>query len=232
MIIIGNQMRNQFSIFGLGRTKIMLFINSNQTTMFEILFSGIAGAVIGGLISGAITFWAMKYIDDLAGKRWLQEGFLKRKVELEVEIIKYVQYFKVLKFDFNSIDGIFNNIIDDTLIANLTEFNNAYEFFVKALNGDIRKEIEELNILAVLDEYIFYKGISEDELSEFRDLLLFFDENKSLCRNGNSESPAHILFGFNIEEIKKDADRICKIIYNTKLFYKKLDEILSNIHFN
>lgn len=48
----------------------------NQTWI-QILCSGILGSIIGGAISGGITWFAMKTTDNTANKRWEKKHFQK-----------------------------------------------------------------------------------------------------------------------------------------------------------
>jgi len=50
----------------------------NQTWV-QIVCSGIAGSIIGGCISGGITFWAMKNIDNINHKRWERDNKLNNQ---------------------------------------------------------------------------------------------------------------------------------------------------------
>ena len=43
---------------------IQLLFNTTELSWSHTLFSGIIGALIGGLVSGGITFFAMRVIDN------------------------------------------------------------------------------------------------------------------------------------------------------------------------
>jgi len=44
--------------------------------------------LISGLLTVILTVFAMLWIDKRAAKRWMNEGYIKRKIELEIEIRK------------------------------------------------------------------------------------------------------------------------------------------------
>lgn len=66
---------------------IQLLFNPSELSWGHTLLSGLVGAIIGGFISGIITFIAMKIIDNENKKRWEQDGFQKTKLDLMLSVI-------------------------------------------------------------------------------------------------------------------------------------------------
>ena len=66
---------------------IQLLFNTTELSWSHTLFSGIIGALIGGLVSGGITFFAMRVIDNQNKQRWEQDTFQKKKLDLILSTI-------------------------------------------------------------------------------------------------------------------------------------------------
>ena len=66
---------------------IQLLFNTAELSWSHTLFSGIIGALIGGLVSGGITFFAMRVIDNQNKQRWEQDTFQKKKLDLILSTI-------------------------------------------------------------------------------------------------------------------------------------------------
>lgn len=209
-----------------------LLINSNQLNWLHTLSSGFFGALLGGLISGGITFWAMKAVDNENKKRWLNNGYLKRKIELEVEIIKYIKYLQgicLVNINFEDMKNFYASEITDKKIEKLKKFNEFYEHFIDILNfQEYYRTVQYKNIrlLTLFNEYEFYDNNLNEKISNLGFLLNYFSENRSLHQNNTAKASENCLFGFDKNEIMDNKDKIQKTVNYFQEFSFLLEDII------
>lgn len=141
----------------------------------------IAKILIPVFITGFITVLVMKTNDNRNKKRWLNEGHLKRKTDLEIQIRKFLLGIKVNSSDeykiladlYNPKNKIEIKEIDSQTIYN---FNNDFETLSAYLANEESKRnsniYEDESIFALLDEYVCYAPKTQH----------LFDDFKSFCK--------------------------------------------------
>jgi hypothetical protein len=109
--------------------------------------------LISGLLTVALTVFAMWWIDKRAAKRWINEGYIKRKIELEIEIRKVLLEIKQ--------EIIKKNLRD----ANQDYMNNFYNELLRTLSSYWKNN--KINIL--IDEYTIYNTNSAYYLKSLKE---------------------------------------------------------------
>lgn len=131
-----------------------------------------AKVLIPVFITGLITIIVMRNNEHRNKKRWLNDGHVKRKTELEIEIRKYILGIKA-----NTSNGYeplvdWNQEQDDANSGLIYDFNKSFENLLKYLQ---REDSEENNyyykkIFALMDEYICYVPKINALFYEFKSL--------------------------------------------------------------
>lgn len=162
-----------------------------------------AKIMVPAFITGVITFLAMRIIDNKNKKRWLNDGHMKRKVELEIQIRKFLLGLKDTAPDeYYELADMENEEADSKVTS---DFNKDFETLYKHLEvqeqqkGDIHDE----SIFALMDEYVCYvpkiRRFFDDFRSMSEDILKLEQENQALKDKAN----IYLCFQDVIERILK-----------------------------
>ena len=140
-----------------------------------------AKVLIPVLITGFITVVVMRTNDNRNKKRWLNEGHLKRKVDLEIQIRKFLLGIKVNSSDeYKILADLYNTKnkieIEDVDSQTIQQFNKDFESLSAYLANEESKRnsniYEDESIFALLDEYVCYAPKTQN----------LFDDFKSFCK--------------------------------------------------
>lgn len=179
----------------------------------------VAKVLVPVCITGLITFTAMRIADGRNKKRWLHDGHLKRKTELEIEIRKFLlgikantsKGFEVLADWYENQDSADNDLILD--------FNKSFENLYEYLKSEESEENRYKKIFALMDEYVCYVPKINDLFSDFK---MFYEKIFSL--KIINESSADIL-----EEIKNCPEHFDNMINTYLCFQVVIENILNKL---
>lgn len=128
----------------------------------------VAKVIVPAFITGMITIMVMIGIEHKNKKRWLNEGHLKRKVELEIQIRKFLL-------------GIKGNIPDEYYAladreneetTSNADFNKDFETLLNYLKIEEEQRgpniYEDKSIFALMDEYVCYVPKIRSLFDEFK----------------------------------------------------------------
>lgn len=179
----------------------------------------VAKVMIPVLITGTITVIVMRANDNRNKKRWLNDGHLKRKTELEIEIRKFLlgikantsKGFEVLADWYESQENTDNDLILD--------FNKSYENLYEYLKSEENEDNRYKKIFALMDEYVCYVPKINDLFSDFK---MFYEKIFSL--KIINESSADIL-----EEIRNCPEHFDNMINTYLCFQVVIENILKKL---
>lgn len=126
--------------------------------------------ILAAVLTGLITWAAMSFIDNQAKKRWMNEGYQKRRIELEIEIKRILSN---IKDSINSNVSVYFNMPEQTkqdyiklnsLIEEYSHFNKKIlNFNLDSLNfclghqcltSDQEAEVKKKNCLNTINNII------------------------------------------------------------------------------
>lgn len=177
----------------------------------------IAKVLIPALLTGLITFFAMRITDSRNKKRWLNDGHIKRKTDLEIEIRKFLLGIKadvsdeyhILADWYAQRDEGNNEDIGTELIHN---FNKNFEALFKYLqNEEGESNPNNSNykrIFALMDEYTCYVPKIDTYFNAFKNLYNEIFNLKIIYENGNSNGRSNVMYGTILEEIQRRPELI------------------------
>lgn len=173
-------------------------------------------------LTGLITFTAMKIADSKNKRRWLNDGHLKRKVDLEIEIRKYLLGVKANTSNgYEFLTDWYQNQ-DDADSGLIYDFNKSFENLVKYLQ---REDSEDKSyyykkIFALMDEYICYVPKIEEIFYEFKSLYdkLF-----------NLKTLTDITYDNALEEAKKHPEHFDTMVNIYLCFQVAIERILNKL---
>lgn len=181
-----------------------------------------AKILIPALLTGLITFTAMRIIDNKNKKRWLNDGHLKRKTELEIEIRKFLLGIKANTLnDYKLLaDWYETRDNEETDSRILYDFNKNFKNLVKYLS----EEKEESNhhykkIFALLDEYECYSPKIKKLFSDFRNLHNKIIELETINFSENNF----------LEEVNKEPEHFNEMINAYLCFQIVIESILKKL---
>ena len=192
--------------------------------------------LISGLLSVALTVIAMQHIDNQAKERWTQEGYLRRKIELEIEIRKVLLNIKkeISRLSENEEIKSFleNNILED---KDLELIDGIFKSIRKKIYNKVQINEQltenrglkiEYNIEPLLNEYVcFDKNIQKpvnEFINSYTNIIQLIKETTFYYVDGNYFNVGNFSVG-NTTEIKK-------ILYNFTIFQNNLSKILEIIN--
>lgn len=175
--------------------------------------------LVPALLTGLITFTAMRIADSRNKKRWLNDGHLKRKIELEIEIRKFLlgikantsKGFEVLADWYENQDSADSDLILD--------FNKSFENLYSYLQSEEGEENHYKKIFALMDEYLCYMPKMNDLFSDFK---MFYEKIFSL--KTISEPSEDIL-----EEVKNNPEYFDNMINTYLCFQVVIENILNKL---
>lgn len=149
------------------------------------------------LLTGTITFFAMRVADNKNKKRWLNAGYLKRKIELEIRIRQVLLNIKReldLFPDLNKMNEIKNNLNKDYL----EELNKVNRTF-----SEIKKQIKKstnLGNMIILTDDLKDEYLIEHLIDEY----LIFSKNQKVFNNYNKAYNDFLKTPVHKTKIEKD----------------------------
>lgn len=192
----------------------------------------IAKVVVPVIITGLITFVVMWTIDNKNKKRWLNDGHIKRKIELEIEIRKFLLGIKANNMiDYEVLANWCEEIDYEDIDANLVcDFNNSFE----KLSDYLNEEGEEgghhyKKIFALMDEYECYVP----KINKFfRDFKTFYEkilELKTLYVNSDSKRQINVMNANTVHEIMEKPEHFAAMINTYLCFQDVIEHILKKL---
>lgn len=145
--------------------------------------------LISGLLSVGLTVFAMWWIDKRAAKRWTQEGYLKRKIELEIEIRKVLLNIKNELYPLS----LNKEMTEKEKYTNLSLIKSKiYDIKRKNLNGPFYKIIDnglktEYNLKLLLEEYIYFNKNIENFIVTLKNFYMKAMQSLKDVTEHNSE---------------------------------------------
>lgn len=129
--------------------------------------------VIEAILTGLITWVAMWFIDNQAKKRWTQEGYLKRKIELEIEIrkilLQILEKINILP-STTELEPYKNKSINDSdwdfmnnLNGKINDLCYDYSSFPNRINFDEIKNMYKKTLELTMEYSIFNKQVENYE---------------------------------------------------------------------
>lgn len=116
--------------------------------------------LISGILSVVLTGFAMWWIDKKAAKRWTQEGYLKRKIELEIEMRKDLIWLNELFIKYSNSSDSENiehspsdvNAIQDRI--HQEKLKNRLNLLIKEYNLITNNELGIKNFEDIFESFI------------------------------------------------------------------------------
>lgn len=184
----------------------------------------VSKVLVPALLTGLITFTAMRIADNRNKKRWLHDGHLKRKTELEIEIRKILLSIKSTMSDKYEILGDWPENQDEVDKQLTYEFNESFEKLSKYIESKDKNED-----FVLIDEYVYYAPRTGKLFNEFKSLYKKIFELKTLYVNQDSKSPANIIYGNVLEEVKKRPEHFEAMINTYLCFSLAIERILKKL---
>lgn len=179
----------------------------------------ISKVLIPVFITGMITIVVMRANDSRNKKRWLNDGHLKRKTDLEIEIRKFLLGIKAnTSKGFEVLADWYENqsSADSDLIL---DFNKSFENLYEYLKSEENEENRYKKIFALMDEYVCYAPKMQGFFNDFK---MFYEKIFSL--KTINESSADIL-----EEIKNCPEHFDNMINTYLCFQVVIENILNKL---
>lgn len=179
----------------------------------------VAKVMIPVLITGTITVAVMRGNENRNKKRWLNDGHLKRKTDLEIEIRKFLLGIKAnTSKGFEVLADWYENqsSADSDLIL---DFNKSFENLYEYLKSEESEENRYKKIFALMDEYVCYEPKMNGFFTDFK---MFYEKIFSL--KTINESSADIL-----EEIKNCPEHFDNMINTYLCFQVVIENILNKL---
>lgn len=185
--------------------------------------------LVPALLTGLITFTAMRIIDNKNKKRWLTDGHIKRKTELEIEIRKFMLGIKINTSDDYEGLADWNKVEDAYLNPTLAkDFNESFETLFKYFQQkekDIHSDgSDDKMIFTLMDEYICYAPKTKKLFEEFKALYKNITKLKSVYQDYTVDSQGDI-----IEEIEKDPEHFDEMVNTYLCLLVSIDRILKKL---
>jgi len=158
----------------------------------------VAKVLVPVFITGLVTVIVMRTNDSRNKKRWLNEGHLKRKTELEIQIRKFLLGIKVNSSDeYKILANLYRSKnkleLEDIDSETISSFNKDFETLSMYLQAEENKRnsniYEDESIFALMDEYVCYAPKTQH----------LFDDFKAFCK----EITGLKTLGENDSDIKK-----------------------------
>ena len=190
--------------------------------------------ILGAILTGLITWMALQYIDNQAKKRWMNEGYLKRKIELEIEIRKFLlnlnSYF-LWQININEIRKLLNKSLDNNDKDLIDNFNKHYEKLFKHLDYEEKNRIsttsaDDIRISTLLNNYLAFNQINESLVQKFHTAYIDISELKTIFKYNSSESPENILYGDVLQLAQENPEHFKKMIESYITLISTTNDIL------
>lgn len=194
----------------------------------------VAKVLIPVFITGLITVIVMRGNENRNKKRWLNDGHLRRKTELEIGIRKFLLCIKAsASHEYSALVDWNKNIndIDTKLIYDFNKsFENLFEYLKSQENKNESNNSHYKKIFAIMDEYVYYDEKANNIFSEFKALYQKFFELKTIYRNDDSNTTANRMYpNMIIEEVNKRPEHFDEMINTYLCFMDVIEKILKKL---
>lgn|SRR5574344_62007 len=182
--------------------------------------------IIQGFIAGGITFWAMKVIDRENKNRWELEGYIKRKIEIEICIRKELFLLKTyseLLPTLNDLKIIEMMEIENIDLALLTSLNAKMYVINQLLESNSTQYNYKNSLPRQLEEYEIFDISRKENFNNFIQTYRKIIGLKYIVLKNENDFPKQLTLGDIDGQLKlfKDAAAIC---YD---FKQNIDALLS-----
>lgn len=175
--------------------------------------------LVPALLTGLITIITMKIIDSKNKKRWLNDGHIKRKVELEIEIRKYLLGVKAnTNNGYEELADWYENQ-DESDSLEIQSFNKSFESLCSYLSKEENDGHNYRKIFVLMDEYACYVPKINNIFEDFKRLHDKILELKTLTQNSNEA----------FEEAKKKPEHFDAMINTYLCFQVIIEKILKKL---
>lgn len=185
--------------------------------------------LVPALLTGLITFTAMRIIDNKNKKRWLTDGHIKRKTELEIEIRKFMLGIKINTsddyYDLANWDKAEDGYLNPTLAKDFNDsFETLFKYFQQKEKEMASDDTNDKKIFTLMDEYVCYVPKIKKLFEEFKALYKNIIKLKSVYQDYTINSQGDI-----VEEIEKDPEHFNEMINTYLCFLVSIDRILKKL---
>lgn len=194
----------------------------------------ISKVLIPVFITGLITVVVMRGNENRNKKRWLNDGHIKRKTELEIEIRKFLLCIKAhASHDYSALAvwNKNNNEMDTKLICDFNKsFENLFEYLKNQENKNESNNSHYKKIFAIIDEYLYYDEKANNIFNEFKVLYQKILELKTIYRNDNSNTPGNRMHPEMITiEVNERPEHFDEMINTYLCFMDVIEKILKKL---
>ena len=169
------------------------------------------------LLGVLLTIGAMFFINHQNKNRWLKDGYLKRKVDLELEIRRYllnIEGYCLSELKIEEVKNLLTKDLSKDDLDFILEFNKNYEWLCRHLsdmekNRDTSHRGTDTRILTLMSEYCVFNEKIEEKLKKFSAILGILNGLRTIYKNGDSETPANKMYpAMLFDEIAKSPERL------------------------
>lgn len=189
--------------------------------------------LVPAFITGVITFIAMRINDNRNKKRWLNDGHLKRKIELEIEIRKFLLGIKAIDLgEYEVLASWYDRRDDEEMDSELLcDFNKSFGKLFEYLSKENEEDSYHYKkIFALMDEYECYAPKIKNLFSDFKGIHSKIFELKTIYANEESKSQSNILNNNNVlEEVKRRPEHFDAMINTYLCFQLQVENILKKL---
>lgn len=198
----------------------------------------IAKVLIPVVITGIITVIVMRANDNRNKKRWLNEGHLKRKVDLEIQIRKFLLGIKVNASDeyevlanlYSTKNRIELEDIDSRMIYNFNkDFETLSAYLANEENERNSNIYEDKSIFALMDEYVCYAPKIQHLFDDFKSFCAEISSLKTIYENGDSTSSPNIIYGDVKELIRNKSEYFERMVNSYLCFQVVVERIIKKL---
>lgn|SRR5574344_1553738 len=180
--------------------------------------------LIPAIVSGLLTWLAVWWTNKKNTERWLNEGFLKKKIELKLLLRKKLLAIKLLFDELPSCEDLNSLIIDDKFdVSQLELLNKANSTFeeIKRKFKDYHQNIngflkDDYDVNLLLEEYKIFDNYVED----FQEKYNKFNSTEPWSHPDGFSRPA---YGILDEDLLDEGIRkVIRVLYETKFSLENL----------
>lgn len=196
--------------------------------------------IVPAIITGLITFAAMKLIDNANKKRWLKDGYLKRKIELEMQLRKYlleVHGYCLSELNMQDIQSLLGKKLSGEDVDLILEFNKKFEKlfeYLSVVESERSSSFQhsDTRIMTLITEYKIFNPKCKNYFDIFAENLGIISDIKTLYAHDDSSSTANRFYPMNLETIKQKVKRLEQMINCYVNFKNSIENILNCIEEN
>lgn len=196
--------------------------------------------IVPAVITGLITFGAMKLIDNANKTRWLKDGYLKRKIDLEMQLRKYlleVHGYCLSELNTQDIQSLLGKKLAEEDVSLILEFNKKFEKLFEHLSAVESErsssfQHSDTRIMTLITEYKIFNPKCKNYFDIFAENLGIISDIKTLYAHDDSSSTANKFYPMNLDTIKQNVGRLEQMINCYVNFKNSIENILNCIEKN